>query len=136
MKVYTFKPGDVEGGSGSVSVTSAASEADNKDFDLYFDYLKQTYNADTFKTLLSAQFTGTVTVEDFAITEEKIALGKVSVMSYTVKLDGKFLLSQKIYDVFANGYTTEFTVTDNGVATTPDVYEVAAYMMDSLTFGK
>jgi len=137
LTLNMFMPKDASATTGSsICVTSAKSGADNKDFDLYFTYLKDNYNTETFKNMFAAQFTGQVTVENFAITEEKIAVGRISVMSYSVKVDGKLVFTQKIYDVFANGYTTEVTVTDQGVATTPDLNAVANYVLESLTFGK
>ena len=120
----------------SICVSSVKTDVDNKNFDYYLAAIKDTYTADSFKNMFAKQFTGQVTIENFAITEEKIPAGRVSVMSYSVKVDGKLICTQKIYDVFAQGYTTEFTVTDKGVATTPDLYVVAKYMMESLTFGK
>ncbi len=137
MKVNAFMPKDASAATGSsIYVTSVKSKVDNKNFDYYFSILKDSYTADTFKNMFAAQLTGQVTIEDFSITEEKIPAGRISVMSYSVKIDGKLFCKQKIYDVFAQGYTTEFTVTDKGVATTPDLYVVANYMMESLTFGK
>ena len=137
IEAYIFMPknADVEKGA-NITVTSTASQADNKDFDLYKDYIEEQLSADVIKEMFTNQSGKEVEIENFAITEEDITLGKVLVISYDVKVEGKVVLSQKIYDVFAEGYTTEFTVTDSGVATTPDVYEVVHYMMESLTFEK
>ena len=138
MTLYSFMPkdADITKGTSSVSITCTATDAQNEDYDLYLEYLKQMITEDYLKASLSASINGELELKDFDISTKEMEKYKVSVISYSVMLNGEKVMEQKIYDVFANGYTTEVTVTDNGTELTTSVDEVAEYMLESLTFKK
>ncbi|MEG1958212.1 MAG: hypothetical protein RR071_10845, partial [Lachnospiraceae bacterium] len=108
----------------------------NENFDLYKEAVSQQITAEYLENQLVASGMKDATITEFAITSEKRTIGEVLVISYNIEIDGKKVMSQKIYDIFAGNYTTEVTITDNLSATTPDVYEVGNYIVESLTLKK
>ncbi|MEG2440865.1 MAG: Ig-like domain-containing protein [Acetivibrio sp.] len=136
IKLFFPKDADNEKGSSNVTVTSVATGAQNENFDLYKEAVSQQITAEYLKNQLVASGMKDATITELAITSEKRTIGEVLVISYNIEIDGKKAMSQKIYDIFAGNYTTEVTVTDNMSATTPDVYEVGNYIVESLTLKK
>lgn len=134
VPAYVFFPedADMNVGTSNVSVTVSKSEgAEQANFEIWKAYLEERVTKEYLETALGGQ--GTVT--DFSVAEKKINLGKAVVTSYTAELSTggqTATFKQMIYDIFANGYVTELTVTDNGTAVTPDVHTVAEYMVNSL----
>lgn len=136
VELYTFVPaeGKTDKGYSNVNIHSTASGAENSSFDLYKEMLEEQVTADYMKTALTAQIGDGVQIEDFKITTEEVNSWKVVVISYTVKQNGQKYVDQKVYDLFAEGYTTEITVSDFGATTTPSLTDAADYMLKSISF--
>lgn len=133
--VYAFMPEGNETGS-NIMVSNTYTKAENKNFDDYAELLKTQANKEFMEKTLTAQTGVEVTISDFNFTTSKCNAGKVTKISYTAKAGNGMTIKQTIYDLFANGYTTEVTITDAGEGTTPDLYEVADYLLNSLVFNK
>ncbi|MFW5630904.1 MAG: Ig-like domain-containing protein [Acetivibrio ethanolgignens] len=102
-----------------------------------FDELKKKLSANLTKEYIADLYPDTATISDFVQEEKVINSQKLLVTRYTITLekDGKkSSLTQSIYDLFSNGYTTEVTITNNGTAVTPDVYRVGEYFISSLIY--
>lgn len=134
MTVYMMYPKDADMniGTSNVAVTITENESSTQEnFEILKAYLSEAITAEYIKQA----FGGMAEIVDFTQEEVKINLGKAVVTSYTANAIER-TVKQKIYDIFVNGYTIEVTVTDNGNAVTPDVYEVADYLVNSLVFTK
>lgn len=104
-----------------------------------FDLLKEYLSTELTQEKLQAALGGGAVIKDFAFSEVNINLGKATKISYTleVEVDGvKRSAKQVIYDIFADGYTTEITITDNGMNAEPSINEVGEYLMNSLVLKK
>lgn len=137
IPVYVLTPEDVDlnVGTSNISITNTEYEASvQENFDMFAEYLSGTITKETFEALY-----GVGSVTDFSQETKEINLGKAVVTSYTITIQQNgqpFTFTQVIYDIFANGYTTEITITDNKAAVTPDVYEVGEYLANSLIYTK
>lgn len=129
------KEEEVAGGA-SILVTSTVAEGSKQEnFDLLKAYLEEFLTEDYLKS----QIGETTTISNFTQEVVEIELGKAIKTSYTVTIEAdetSYSFVQAIYDVFANGYTTEVTVTSGMEATTPDIQEVGAYLTKSLIYNK
>lgn len=134
------KEADLENGTSNIAVTVTASEgATQESFELLKEYLCESITKETIENIFKSSLGDSASVTEFVFDEAKINLGKATMISYTVdiEVDGvKKTLKQTIYDVFADGYTTEITVTDNGDGVTPDIHKVGEYLVNSLIFTK
>ncbi len=137
IPVYLLTPedADLNAGTSNIALTNTANEGSmQENFDLFADYLQESITKEYFEPLYGAG-----TVIDFSQEIKEFNCGKVFIISYTVNLqqNGQDLqFSQTIYDIFANGYTTEISVTDNGKTVTPDLYETTEYLINSLIYNK
>ncbi|MDK2808919.1 MAG: hypothetical protein PWP24_1656 [Clostridiales bacterium] len=131
---FSPKEVDAEKGSSYITVTAVKKDYDNKDFDLYKETIIDPITEDALKKQLLSKLGYEVKVEDYAITVQEESYGKVSLISYTAKKDSDFLFSQKIYDIFANGYLIEISVVDNGVEAEPAISDITDYMLKTVAF--
>lgn len=142
IDVDVLMPEDIDITKGSANIAVSVVEnagSTQENFELLKAYLETAMTKENMETMLKNNLGDTAKLSDFAFEEVKINLGKATKLSYTitVELNGeKKVMKQIIYDVFAEGYTTEITITDNEAPTTPDVYEVGKYIMNSLIFTK
>lgn len=134
------KNADLVNGSSNIAVTVTPNEgATQENFELLKEYLSTSITKETIENLLKSSLGDTASVTEFVLEEVKINLGRATRISYTVEVEVngvKKTLKQTIYDVFADGYTTEITVTDNADAVTPDVQTAGEYLVNSLILTK
>lgn len=133
---YILYPTKEDMGSSNIAITTMQNDLSvQSNFPTFSEYVKSTVTEDYIKNALG----GLAEIKDFKFEEADIKLGKATKVSYTVEMtvgEETMVLKQVIYDIFADGYTTEVTVTDNGTKVSPDVYKVADYLVNSLIYVK
>lgn len=138
IELYIIHPSDADLSNGSSNITMITSEsgATQDQFDTYKVAIKEQVTEEMLCEQISTSLGVEVSIEDFTTKTVKKGTYSFETISYSVVYDNAIILNQTMYYLFADGYTTEITMTDNLSDTNPSVYDVTDYLISSLNFKK
>lgn len=138
IELYIIHPSDADLSNGSSNITMITSEsgATQDQFDTYKAAVEEQVTGEMLCEQISTSLGVEVSIEDFDTKTVKKGNYSFETISYSVTYDNTIILNQTMYYLFADGYTTEITMTDNLSDTNPSVYDVTDYLISSLTFKK
>lgn len=103
-----------------------------------YSLVKDVFTASITEELINSQLAAgglDVTVTDFKTSDFESTLGTAFKIEYKMNIDG-IDITQAIYDIYIDNYLIQVTVSSDSEGTTPDVYEVAEYLLNTLEAAK
>ena len=105
---------------------------------LDYSQVKEYFTASITEELINSQLAAQgldVTVTDFKTSDFESTLGTAFKTEYKMNIEG-IDVSQAIYDIYIDNYLIQVTVASDTTGTTPDVYEVGEYLLNTLEAAK
>lgn len=127
---------DLTTGSSNITLLYEKSDANQDQFDTYKAAIEEQVTEDMLREQLSTSLGVEVSLKDFTTKTVKKNAVNFEAISYSVLYENTPILKQTMYYLFADGYTTVITMTDNLSDTVPLVNDVTDYLISSLTLKK
>jgi hypothetical protein len=125
---------DLTKGTSSIVVT-VQETATAPTYDAAKEYFGSVITSDYMTKQLTASGMENVVISDFKSSDYETKNGTAYKTEYKVDYkvtDKEGSLNQVIYELYFNNYLVEVTITDTADSGTPDIYQIAEYLLDSI----